>query len=229
MIDYSIVIPVYNEEGSLRPLLEEIIQAVGGLNRSYEVIFINDYSSDASTDILEEFVQKFPEIVRVITLTQRTGQTIAMRKGLDKSSGQIVVTLDADLQNDPADILKLFVKMEEGYDCVCAWRKARQDTPFKAGMSKFGNGVQRLFTGMKIHDISCTLRAYKKHCVDKIPLIWEGQHRFIPLCLFLQGFKVSEIISNHRQRKYGHSKYSYKRVFRVAFDFFKILAVRDCK
>lgn len=226
MIDYSIVIPVYNEEESLSPLLDEIMQAVGSLNRPYEIIFVNDYSSDTSTEILESFVRKFPEIVRVVTMTQRSGQTVSMRKGLDKSIGKIVVTLDADLQNDPADIPKLFAKMEEGYDCVCGWRKARQDTPLKAGMSKFGNVMQRLFTGMKIHDVSCTLRAYKRHCVDKIPLNWEGQHRFIPLCLSLQGFKVGEIISNHRLRKFGHTKYSNKRVFRVVVDFFKILSVK---
>jgi len=226
MFDYSIVIPVYNEEESLRPLLEEISQAMNPLNRPYEVIFVNDYSSDTSTDILEEFIQKFPKIVRVVTMTQRRGQTIAIRKGLDETRGQVAVTLDADLQNDPADIPKLFVKMEEGHDCVCGWRKARQDTLLKAGLSKFGNVLQRLFTGMKIHDVSCTLRAYKKHCVDKIPLNWEGQHRFIPLCLSLQGFKVSEIISNHRQRKYGYTKYSHKRIFRVVGDFFKILLAR---
>ncbi len=226
MKDYSIVIPVYNEEESLRPLLDEMMQVMESLNRSYEIVFVNDYSSDASTEILESFVQKFPEVVRVVTMTQRSGQTASMRKGLDQSRGKIVVTLDADLQNDPADIPKLFVKMEEGYDCVCGWRKARQDTFLKAKMSKFGNVMQRLFTGMKIHDVSCTLRAYKRHCIDKIPLNWEGQHRFIPLCLSLQGFKVGEIISNHRLRKFGHTKYSNKRVFRVVVDFFKILSVK---
>jgi len=225
-MDYSIVIPVYNEEESLEPLFEEIRRAMDPLKRPYEVIFVNDYSSDRSTDILDEFSQKYPKIVRVITMTQRRGQSAAMRKGLDETRGQVVVTLDADLQNDPADIPKLLVKMEEGYDCVSGWRKARQDTSLKAGLSKFGNVLQRFLTGMKIHDVSCTLRAYKRHCVEKIPLNWEGQHRFIPLSLSLQGYKVGEIISNHRLRKFGYTKYSHKRIFRVIGDFFRILMVR---
>ena len=118
-------------------------------------------------------------------------------------------------------------KMEEGnYDCVCGWRKARQDTLLKAGLSKFGNILQRLFTGMKIHDVSCTLRIYKQACIDKIALNWEGQHRFIPLSLSLQGYRIGEIVSNHRLRKFGTTKYSHKRIFRVITDFFKVLKAR---
>jgi len=143
--------------------------------------------------------------------------------------GNVAVTLDADLQNDPADIPKLLKKMEEGYDCVCGWRKSRQDTLLKAGLSKFGNIMQRLLTGMRIHDVSCTLRAYRKECVPDIALNWEGQHRFIPLSLSLQGYKIGEIVSNHRKRQFGSTKYSHKRIFRVVSDFFKILKTKGKK
>jgi len=228
-VQYSVIIPVFNEEGSLKPLFEELLRAMTPLNRPYEIIFVNDGSTDQSPELMAEFKGQFPEVVRVVNLEQRSGQTCGLRKGLDAARGERVVTLDADLQNDPADIPKLFQKMEEGYDCVCGWRKARQDTLLKAGMSKFGNVMQRLFTGMKIHDVSCTLRAYKRTCVDKIALNWEGQHRFIPLSLSLQGYRVGEIVSNHRQRKYGSTKYSHKRVFRVVMDFFKVLKEKGKK
>ncbi len=222
-LDYSIVIPVYNEEESLEPLLTEIHQAMDPLEKPYEVIFVNDYSSDGTTDILEDFQKTYGDRVRVRTLLRRSGQTEALRKGMAVAGGEIVITLDADLQNDPADIPRLLRKMEEGFDCVCGWRKARQDTWLKARLSKLGNILQRLLTRLTIHDVSCTLRAYKRSCVPRIPLNWEGQHRFIPLCLALQGFRVGEIVSNHRQRRFGRTKYSHKRIFRVIVDFFRVL------
>jgi dolichol-phosphate mannosyltransferase len=226
-IEFSIVVPVYNEQESLRELFSELLQILTPLNRPYEVIFVNDLSNDASLSIIEEFIQNFPEVVRVINLQKRSGQTFAMRTGLDAARGNFAVTLDADLQNDPADIPKMLKKLiDEKYDCVCGWRRSRQDTPLKAGLSKAGNVVQRLFTGAKIHDVSCTLRVYRRNCVSKIPLNWEGQHRFIPLCLSMQGLKVGEVESNHRRRKYGYTKYSHKRIFRVITDFFKILSAK---
>jgi len=225
-INYSIVIPVYNEEESLKPLFSELISVLTPLNRPYEIIFVNDCSSDGSLSIMTSFCNEFPEVVRIVELTKRGGQTSAMRKGLECAKGEAAITLDADLQNDPADIPNMLKKMEEGYDCVCGWRKARQDTALKAGLSKLGNILQRLFTGMKIHDVSCTLRIYKRAVIEKIALNWEGQHRFIPLSLSLQGFKVGEIVSNHRQRQFGITKYSHKRIFRVITDFFKVLKAK---
>ncbi len=228
-MDYSIVVPVYNEEKSLEPLLTEIQKAMDPLERPYEVIFVNDYSSDGTTTILEDFQKAYGERVRVLTLLRRSGQTEAMRKGMSAARGEIIITLDADLQNDPADIPRLLRKMEEGFDCVCGWRKARQDRWLKARLSKLGNILQRLLTRLTIHDVSCTLRAYKRSCVPRIPLNWEGQHRFIPLALALQGFRVGEIIAHHRQRRFGHTKYSHKRIFRVIFDFFRVLFARGRK
>jgi len=225
-IKYSVVIPVYNEEESLKPLLTEIISVMTPLNEPYEIIFVNDASSDSSPEIMNEFKREFPEVVRVIDLSDRSGQTYGLRKGLDSTRGEFAFTLDADLQNDPADIPKMLTKMEEGYDCVCGWRKSRQDTLLKAGLSKFGNVMQRLFTGMRIHDVSCTLRLYKRECIDKIALNWEGQHRFIPLSLSLQGYRIGEVVSNHRLRKFGSTKYSHKRVFRVVVDFFRMIKAK---
>ena len=228
-VKYSLVIPVYNEEESLEPLLGEILQAVAPLRRRYEVIFVDDCSSDRSPLILREFEERFPEAVRVIRLPKRSGQTFALRQGLDAVKGEIAVSLDADLQNDPADIPRLLTKIEEGNDCVCGWRKSRQDTPLKAGLSKLGNILQRLLTGLKIHDVSCTLRAYKRECLDKIALNWEGQHRFIPLGLSLQGHRVDEIVSHHRKRQFGVTKYSHLRIFRVVLDFFRVLKAKGRK
>lgn len=219
----SIVFPVYNEEESLEPLLSEVLTVMSGLNKVYEVIFVDDCSSDRSPEILAKFSKDLPEVIRVVTLTERSGQTRALRVGLDTAKGAVAITLDADLQNDPADIPQLLEKLEEGYDCVCGWRKDRQDTLLKAALSKLGNILQRLFTRLTIHDVSCTLRAYRLDCVPHIPLNWEGQHRFIPLCLALQGYRVGEIKSNHRARRFGTTKYSHKRIFRVVTDFFKIL------
>jgi len=220
---YSVVVPVYNEEESLKPLFAELLQAMVPLNEPYEIVFVNDCSSDQSLPIMEDFLREFPEVVRIVSLKKHSGQTFGLRKGLDTTKGEVAVTLDADLQNDPADIPKMLKKMEEGFDCVCGWRKARQDTPLKALLSKAGNFLQRLFTGVKIHDVSCTLRIYKRMCIDKIALNWEGQHRFIPLSLSLQGYRVGEIVSNHRLRKFGKTKYSHKRIFRVIGDFFRVL------
>ena len=223
-VHYSIVVPVYNEEESLKPLFSELLHVLTPLNQSYEIVFVNDCSCDQSPAIMEGFQKEFPEVVRVIHLPQRSGQTFGLRTGLDASKGEVAVTLDADLQNDPADIPKMLEEMRgRNYDCVCGWRQSRQDTLLKAGLSKSGNLLQRLFTGMKIHDVSCTLRIYKRDCVDKIALNWEGQHRFIPLSLSLQGYRVGEIVSNHRLRKFGTTKYSHKRIFRVIVDFFKVL------
>jgi len=228
-VDFSVVIPVYNEEESLKLLFSEILQAMTPLNRAYEIVFVNDGSSDQSGAILGTFKQQLPEVVRILSLPKRSGQTYALKEGLKAVRGAVAITLDADLQNDPADIPRLLAKMKEGYSCVCGWRKARQDTLLKARLSKCGNVLQRMFTGLKIHDVSCTLRAYQKDCLDKIALNWEGQHRFIPLSLSLQGYKIGEIISHHRRRRFGYTKYSHKRIFRVIMDFFRILKAKGRK
>ena len=223
MLDYSIVIPVYNEEESLEQMWVELRLTMLKLNRPYELIFVDDCSSDRTPQILKEFKKEAPNEIVVLSLPSRSGQSCAMKQGVNAVRGRIVFTLDADLQNDPADIPLLLDKMEEGYDVVCGWRKARKDKPVKMAFSKFGNVLQRSFTGMTVHDISCTLRAYKKDCLKDIGLNWEGQHRFIPLVLSRKGYKVSEVISNHRERRFGVSKYNHRRLLKVVVHFLKIM------
>jgi len=230
MPEYSIVIPVFNEEESLGELIKEIFGAMDGVDGDYEIILVNDGSNDRSVDIINDLTQQHPKKIVSITLSDRMGQTYALNKGIKSAKGAITTTLDADLQNDPADIPKLIQKMNEtDLDCVCGWRRARQDKFLKARLSKFGNVLQRLFSGLTIHDVSCTLRAYKDTCVNSIPLNWEGQHRFIPLSLSLQGYQIGEIESHHRKRKYGTTKYSHKRIFKVVIDFFKVLLAKGRK
>jgi glycosyltransferase involved in cell wall biosynthesis len=220
---YSIVVPVHNEAPSLPQLFSELLQEFASLKGGYEIIFVDDGSSDRSLSILQEFQSQFPEAVHIIRMENRQGQSCALKQGFQAARGEIIISLDADLQNDPTDIPKLLAKLEEGYDCVCGWRKARQDSFLKAVLSKLGNILQRCFTGLKIHDLSCTLRAYRSPCVSHLHLKTEGSHRFIPLDLFYQGYKVAEIVSHHRDRKFGHSKYSHKRIFRVIKEFFQII------
>lgn len=229
MFEYSVVVPVYNEEGSLDALFKEIKEQMDALNSPYEIVFVDDCSSDGSFSKLEGFQKKWPESTHLVKLSQRSGQTHAMRKGLDSSRGRFVITLDADLQNDPADIPRLLAKMNEGYDMVCGWRKERMDTPLKKYLSKLGNVAQRLISGLAIHDVSCTLRVFKRECVPSVALNWEGQHRFIPLSLFKNGYRIGEIVSHHRQRRFGVSKYSHRRIFRVVVDFFRMLSDRSAQ
>jgi len=221
--DYSVVIPVHNEEGSLETLFEELQNELRALGRPYEIIFVDDCSSDASPKLLARFRQRDPS-VKIVTLSPRSGQTFAMKQGFAAAKGEFVITLDADLQNDPADIPKLLDKMQEGYDVVCGWRKARQDRPLKMVLSKLGNLLQRRFTGMDIHDVSCTLRVYRRKCLPDIALDWEGQHRFIPVVLSRRGYKVGEIVSHHRKRRFDTSKYGHDRILRVVADFFRVIS-----
>jgi len=228
-MEYSVIIPVYNEEESLSKLFDELYTAFDNLQKPYEIILVNDCSSDRSLSMMKEFQDNSGKVVRIVNLPQRSGQTLALRKGLEAVHGKIGIMLDADLQNDPADIPKLLKKMEQGYDMVCGWRKNRLDTPLKVGLSKLGNIWQRLLSGLKIHDISCTLRVFKRECIGHIALNWEGQHRFIPLSLYLHGYSIGEVVSNHRKRQFGQSKYSHKRIFKVIVDFFKVLKSRGKK
>ncbi len=227
MPTYSIIIPVYNEEKSLKTLYAEIEEAMAALEGEFETIFVDDGSSDSSREVIQEMLASRPGRLRLIPLEQHRGQTHALAAGLEAGTGDIVVTLDADLQNDPRDIPRLVKKMDEGADVVCGWRRSRQDKFLKTALSRAGNFVQRSLTGLAIHDVACTLRAYKRHCIPAIALKTEGEHRFIPLSLFLQGYKIAEVVSHHRPRKYGQGKYRHKRIFKVIVDFLKLITVQE--
>jgi len=219
---YSVVIPVYNEEESLEILCREIMAVFTDLKGDLEIVFVNDGSTDQSARILQSLVNMYQPRVRVITCPQRVGQTAAIKMGLDAVAGETVITLDGDLQNDPADIPLLIERLEQGYDVVCGWRRARRDKPLKIFLSCLANGLQRTLTGLPIHDISCTLRAYRRECLGRLILSRAGEHRYIPLILALGGYRIAEVVCHHRPRRYGYSKYSHKRALKVIIDFGRI-------
>ena len=218
-ITLSVILPVYNEAGNLSPLLEELTETLDAdqLNdyHPYEIIFVDDGSSDESRDILQEAAETHPN-VRSILLRRNFGQSAALSAGIDAASAVIIVTMDSDMQNDPADIPRLLEKLEEGYDCVSGWRKDRKDSVSKTIPSKFQTYLAWLI-GPKIHDFGCTLKAYRSEAIKDIDLHGEG-HRYIPARLHHRGYHVSEIQTNHRPRGDGKTKYSNKRLVKGSLD-----------
>jgi len=216
-MDVSIVIPFLNEEPNLKPLCEELKAALDGINRSFEVLFIDDGSTDAGVKVLEDFRQQMPQI-KVVSFRRNFGQTAAMVAGLDYAEGEIVVTLDADRQNDPADIPNLIAKVEEGYDMVCGWRFDRQDTYLSRKLpSMLANRLISSITDVNLHDYGCTLKAMRKELAKRVTLYGE-MHRFIPAVASGVGAKITEVKVNHRARTAGESKYGISRTFRVILD-----------
>lgn len=219
-IGLSIVIPIQNEKENIPLLYDELIAVLNNLKEEYEIIFINDGSTDGSREVLEDLATK-DENVRVIQFRRNYGQTAAMNAGFKYARGSVVITLDGDLQNDPADIPRLLEKMAEGYDLVSGWRKNRQDKLVTRKIpSLIANRIiNKLIegTGVQLHDFGCTLKAYKRGIIKNIQLYGE-MHRFIPVFAAWLGVKVAEIPVNHRARKYGVAKYNLSRVSRVIFD-----------
>ncbi|MFQ6000047.1 MAG: glycosyltransferase family 2 protein [Anaerolineae bacterium] len=218
----SIVIPIYNEEGNIEPLYRETREALEGLGVEYEILAIDDGSSDDSFTILKRLHEEDPR-VRVIRFRRNFGQTAAFAAGFDAARGEMVVTLDADLQNDPADIPRLLVKLEEGYDVVSGWRVERRD-PFltRRFPSMVANWLISKITGVRLHDYGCSLKAYRREVVKNIRLYGE-LHRFIPALASWMGVQVTEVPVNHRPRKFGQTKYGLSRTIKVLLD---LLTVR---
>lgn len=214
----SIVIPVYNEEKNLVVLQKEIGDAMKGAG-AYEVVYVDDGSTDGSPKVLSGIKAQFRE-VKVIELLRHFGQTEAMQAGIDHASGDTLVFLDADLQNDPKDIPKLLSKIEEGYDVVSGWRKGRKD-PFitRRIPSFFANLLISKISKVKLHDLGCTLKAYRKEALENVRLYSE-MHRLIPLYVARQGGRLAEVEVSHRKRVAGRSKYGLTRFFRVVLDFY---------
>ena len=218
--DLSIVIPVNNEEGSLLILYEKLKNVLDELEKTYQIIFIDDGSEDNSLAILEDLSRQNRDVV-TLKFRRNYGQTAAFAAGFKYASGDIIITMDADLQNDPIDIPHLLQKMSEGYDLVSGWRKNRKDKEFGRKLpSKIANKIiNKLIygTGIKIHDFGCSLKAYKKAIVKRIKLYGE-MHRFIPAYAAWLGIKVAEIPVTHHSRKFGEAKYGLGRVWRVLLD-----------
>ena len=219
-IELSIVVPVLNEADNLRPLYEEICHAAG--NRyGYEIVFIDDGSSDNSFAILSEILQNDPA-VRIIRFRRNFGQTAALSAGFEHARGQIIIPLDADGQNDPADIPKLLEKLNEGYDIVSGWRRKRHDKVLTRKLPSWtANWLIAKITGVKLHDFGCTLKAYRATSLKDIRLYGE-MHRFIPALASWSGEKVTELVVNHRPRTKGKAKYGLARTLKVLLDLITI-------
>jgi glycosyltransferase involved in cell wall biosynthesis len=208
---------VYNEEGNLSLLYEKLVTALKKAGRPYEVIFVDDGSSDGSMEILLDLKEKNPN-VKIVSFSRNFGQTAALSAGIDSSRGDIIIPMDGDLQNDPEDILPLLQKIEEGNDVVSGWRKGRKD-PFLTRRlpSIIGNKIISWIGGVHLHDYGCTLKAYRRDILKNIRLYGE-MHRFIPIYAHWIGARVSEIPVRHFQRGSGSSKYGMNRIFKVILD-----------
>ena len=215
--DLSLVIPVFNEQENLEQLYKEITVSCKKLNKSYEVIFIDDGSTDDSLNVLVRMQKRDPRI-RVIRLRKNFGQTAALSAGFDHSHGDIIITLDADLQNDPEDFALLIDKIEEGYDLVSGWRKKRKDKFLTRRIpSMTANWIISMITRVKLHDYGCTLKAFRREVVKNINLYGE-MHRFIPAIASNIGITIAEVEVNHRPRRHGKSKYTLMRFTKVVLD-----------
>ncbi len=220
-VHISLVVPIYNEVESLPHLIEAIAQIMLPQNLNYEIICIDDGSTDGSTELLKKIAQSRHDL-KAIILRRNYGQTAAMAAGFQHSQGQIIISLDADLQNDPADIPLLLAKIDEGYDLVSGWRKNRQDnTLTRLIPSKIANWLIGQVTEVKLHDYGCSLKAYRSEVLADLNLYGE-LHRFIPALAFIEGAKIAEIPINHHARRFGQSKYGLGRTFRVLMDLLTI-------
>lgn len=216
-MDISVVIPFLNEEPNLQPLCEEIANNVDPLGKKYEIILVDDGSTDNGVQLLSDLRKKIPQI-KVVKFRRNFGQTAAMVAGLDYASGDVVITMDADRQNDPADIPAMLEKIDEGYDMVCGWRYDRQDTYLSRKLpSMLANRLISTITNVKLHDYGCTLKAMRNEVAKNITLYGE-MHRFIPAVASQMGVKIAEVKVNHRARTEGESKYGISRTFRVILD-----------
>ena len=218
----SLVIPVYNEENNLPILYDAIHKELDSIECTWKVIFIDDCSTDGSLAVLKRLAEKDNEHVQVIIFRRNYGQTAAIAAGIDHSDGDIVILMDADMQNDPADIPMILAKLDEGYDIVSGWRKNRKD-PFlsRTVPSRIANGLISWVTGVHLHDYGCTLKAYRRDVLSGFRLYGE-MHRFIPAYGNAAGARVAEVVVHHHPRKYGKSKYGLERTFKVILDLFTV-------
>ncbi|WP_342679613.1 glycosyltransferase family 2 protein [Methanofollis sp. UBA420] len=216
-VDLSVVIPTYNEEESVVPLYEELHKVLPPLGMTYEILFVDDGSTDHTYQRLKDLHDQ-DSTVKVVKFRSNFGQSAAMKAGFDHAGGDLVVTMDADLQNDPHDIPALLQKMQDDdLDVVCGWRYNRHDPLSKRIFSKGANRLRKALTHETIHDSGCTLRAYKKECTKDLELYGE-LHRYIPAMLLWKGYHVGEMKTNHRDRSFGQSKYNWVRLVKGFLD-----------
>lgn len=217
----SVVVPVYNEVESLPDLISAIATTLTASQVSYEIICVDDGSTDGSAELLKQQAQTRTDL-KAVLLRRNYGQTAAMAAGFNYAWGKAIITLDGDLQNDPADIPRLLAKLEEGYDLVSGWRQQRQDAALTRLLpSKIANWLIGLVTGVKLHDYGCSLKAYRSELVEDMHLYGE-LHRFLPALAYIEGARITELPVRHHARRYGRSKYGLWRTFRVVMDLLTI-------
>ncbi|APD48273.1 glycosyltransferase family 2 protein [Synechococcus sp. CS-602] len=216
-LELSVVIPLYNEQDSVALLLDQLLAVLRPMGRSFELVLVDDGSSDGTAAALAAQASRIPELVAVV-LRRNYGQTAAMAAGFDASAGEVLITLDGDLQNDPADIPLLLERLDQGYDLVSGWRHQRQDAALQRLLpSKIANRLIARVTGVRLHDYGCSLKAYRREVVADLNLYGE-LHRFLPALAFIEGARISEVKVNHHARRFGSSKYGIDRTFRVLMD-----------
>jgi glycosyltransferase involved in cell wall biosynthesis len=218
----TVVIPCYNEEDSLAPLFDELYEVLQALGRPYEIICVDDGSSDGSWNVLQRLHAADAAHVRIVRFRRNFGKTAALSLAFKRARGEVLATLDADLQDDPHELPKLLAKLDEGYDLVSAWRERRQDPASKTLPSHLFNTVVSLASGIKLHDFNCGFKVYRAQVVRELKL-YGDLHRFIPVLAHWQGFRVSEAPVQHRPRRFGKSKYGWRRYIAGFFDFLVVL------
>jgi len=213
----SVIAPVYNEAGNIGPLCRALTEVLDAMGLRYEIILVNDGSADTSLDEMRGAVAEYPH-VKVIDLLRNYGQTAALMAGIDHAGGDVIIPIDADLQNDPADIPAMIARLREGYDVVSGWREDRQDGAIRRNLvSRIANRMISAISGVHLHDYGCTLKAYRRDVIKDVRLYGE-MHRFIPIYATWMGAKVCEMPVRHHARKAGKSKYGLERVFKVVLD-----------
>jgi dolichol-phosphate mannosyltransferase len=223
-IGISVVVPVYNEEENLPVLIPQIVDVLGQIGKSYEMIFVDDGSRDKSREILKKMASQYPQL-RLLGFKNNCGETAADTAGLKEARGEIVITIDADLQNDPNDIPRMLEYLKE-YDMVTGWRQKREDSWVKRITSRIANRIRNWLSEETIQDSGCTFRVYKRECLRNLKL-YKGMHRFMPTLVRMEGFRVVEIPIAHHPRKFGVSKYNtWNRMGRAFVD---LLVVRWMK
>ena len=223
-VEISVVVPVYNEEKNLPILIPRLAHVLEGIGRPYEVIFVDDGSQDRSREILKEMAVRFSAL-RLLGLKNNSGLSTALLVGMNEARGDILVTLDSDLQNDPNDIPTLLQCLNE-YDMATGWRQRREDPWLKKISSRIANAVRNWISGETIKDSACTLRAFKKECIKEIP-VFNGMHRFMSTLVRMEGYRVIEVPVTHHPRRFGKSKYNIRN--RMVRSFVDLLAVRWMK
>ena len=220
-IGLSVVIPLYNEEESLRELHNQVCRVVEKTDISFEIIYVDDGSTDGSFRLLEEIHQKDSR-AKVIQFRKNSGKADALSAGFAAVSGELVVTMDSDLQDDPAGIPDMLAKLDDGYDLISGWKKKRRDPLSKRIPSRIFNRVTRLITGVRIHDFNCGLKVYRCEVVESLNVYGE-LHRYIPALAKWEGFRIGEIQVNHRARKYGRTKYGGSRFIKGFLDLITVM------